>query len=52
MKLTGEFRSTRRKTCFCAALCTTHTTWPGEVSDPGLRRVRQAEEFVGKNVWT
>jgi hypothetical protein len=52
MILKGKVPSTRRKTCLCAALCATHTTWPGMESELGLRRVRQAEGFVENNDWT
>ena len=38
MKLTGENRRTRRKTCPSATLSTTNPTW----TDPGLRGERPA----------
>jgi hypothetical protein len=37
MKLTGENRSTRRKTCLSATLSTTNHTWADLVSNPGFR---------------
>jgi hypothetical protein len=37
MKLTGESRSTREKTCPSATLSTTNPTWTGPGSNPGLR---------------
>jgi hypothetical protein len=37
MKLTGEDRSTRRKTCPSATLSTTNPTWSDPGSNPGLR---------------
>jgi hypothetical protein len=37
MKLTGENRSTRRKTCPSATLSTTNPTWADPGSNPGLR---------------
>jgi hypothetical protein len=37
MKLTGENRSTRRKTCPSATLSTTNPTWADPGSKPGLR---------------
>jgi hypothetical protein len=36
MKLTGENRSTRRKTCPSATLSTTNPTWTDPGSNPGL----------------
>jgi hypothetical protein len=37
MKLTGETRSTRRKTCPSATFSTTNPTWTDPGSNPGLR---------------
>jgi hypothetical protein len=37
MKLTGENRSTRGKTCPSATLSTTNPTWTDPGSNPGLR---------------
>jgi hypothetical protein len=37
MKLTGENRSTRRKTCPSATLFTKNPTWTDSGSNPGLR---------------
>jgi hypothetical protein len=37
MKLTGENRSTRVKTCPNATLSTTNPTWTDSSSNPGLR---------------
>jgi hypothetical protein len=42
MKLTGENRSTRGKTCPSAALSTTNPTWTDPGSNPGLRGERPA----------
>jgi hypothetical protein len=42
MKLTGENRSTRRKTCPSATLSTTNPTWTDRGSNPGLRCGRPA----------
>jgi hypothetical protein len=42
MKLTGENRSTRRKTCPSATLSTTNPTWTDPGSNPGLRGERPA----------
>jgi hypothetical protein len=42
MKLTGENRSTRRKTCPSAMLSTTNPTWTEPGSIPGLRGERPA----------
>jgi hypothetical protein len=42
MKLAGENRSTRRKTCPSATLSTTNPTWTDLGSEPGLRGGRQA----------
>jgi hypothetical protein len=42
MKLTGENRSTRRKTCPSATLSTTNPTWTDPGSNPGLRGERLA----------
>jgi hypothetical protein len=42
MKLTGENRSTRWKTCPSATLSTTNPTWTDPGSKPGLRGGRQA----------
>jgi hypothetical protein len=42
MKLTGENRSTRGKTCPSATLSTTNPTWTDPGSKPGLRGGRPA----------
>jgi hypothetical protein len=42
MKLTGENRSTRGKTCPSATLFTTNLTWTDPGSDPDLRGGRPA----------
>jgi hypothetical protein len=42
MKLTGENRSTRVKTCPSATLSTTNPTWTDPGSNPGLRGGRLA----------
>jgi hypothetical protein len=42
MKLTGENRSTLRKTCPTATLSTTNPTWTDPGSNPGLRCERPA----------
>jgi hypothetical protein len=42
MKLTGENRSTRRKTCPSATLSTTNPTWTDPGSNPDLRGERPA----------
>jgi hypothetical protein len=42
MKLTGEDRSTRGKTCPSATLSTTNPTWTDPGSKPGLRGERPA----------
>jgi hypothetical protein len=42
MKLTGENRCTRGKTCPSAALTTTNPTWTDPGSNPGLRVERPA----------
>jgi hypothetical protein len=42
MKLTGENRRTRRKTCPSATLSITNPTWTDPVSKPGLRGERLA----------
>jgi hypothetical protein len=42
MKLTGENRNTRRKTCSSATLSTTNPTWTDPGSNPGLRGERPA----------
>jgi hypothetical protein len=42
MKLTGENRSTRGKTCPCATLSTTNPTWTDPGSNPGFRGGRPA----------
>jgi hypothetical protein len=42
MKLTGEDRSTRGKTCPSATLSITNPTWTDPGSNPGLRGVRLA----------
>jgi hypothetical protein len=40
MKLTGENRSTRRKTCPSATLFTKNPMWTDQGSNPGLRGER------------
>jgi hypothetical protein len=42
MKLTGENRSTQRKTCPSATLSTTNPTWTDPGSNPGLHGGRLA----------
>jgi hypothetical protein len=42
MKLTGENRSTQKKTCPIATLSTTNPTWTDPGSNPGLRGGRPA----------
>jgi hypothetical protein len=42
MKLTGDNRSTRGKTCPSATLSTTNPTWTNPGSNPGLRGERPA----------
>jgi hypothetical protein len=42
MKLTGENRSTRGKTCLSATLSTTNPTLTDPASNPGLRDGRPA----------
>jgi hypothetical protein len=42
MKLTGENRSTRGKTCPSATLSTTNPTWADPGSNPGFRGGRPA----------
>jgi hypothetical protein len=42
MKLTGENRSTREKTCPSDILSTTNPTWTDSGSNPGLRDERPA----------
>jgi hypothetical protein len=42
MKLTGENRSDRGKTCPSATLSTTNPTWTDPGSNPGLRGERPA----------
>jgi hypothetical protein len=42
MKLTGENRSTRGKTCPSATLSTTDRTWTDPASNPDLRGGRPA----------
>jgi hypothetical protein len=42
MKLTGENRTTRRKTCPSATLSTTNPTWTDPGSNPGLRGEKPA----------
>jgi hypothetical protein len=46
MKLTGENRSTRRKTCPSATLFTTNPTWTEPGSNPGLRGERPATNLL------
>jgi hypothetical protein len=45
MKLTGENRSTGRKTCPSATLSTTNPTWTDLGLNPGLRGERPATSF-------
>jgi hypothetical protein len=44
MKLTGENRSIREKTCPSATLSTTNPTWTNPGSNPGLRCERPATD--------
>jgi hypothetical protein len=46
MKLTGENRSTRGKTCPSATLSTTNPTWIELGSNPGLRGGRPAANLL------
>jgi hypothetical protein len=46
MKLTGESRSTRGKTCLSATLSTTNPTWTDPGSNPGLRGERPANNSL------
>jgi hypothetical protein len=46
MKLTGENRSTRGKTCPSATLSTTNPTWTKPGTNPGLRGDRPAAKRV------
>jgi hypothetical protein len=46
MKLTGENRRTREKTCPSATLSTTKPTWTDPGSNPGLRDERQATNIL------
>jgi hypothetical protein len=48
MKLTGENRSTRRKTCPSATLSTTNPTWTDPWSKPGLRDGRPATNRLSR----
>jgi hypothetical protein len=45
MKLTGENRSTRGKTCPCVTLSATNPTWTDPGSNPGLRGERPANNL-------
>jgi hypothetical protein len=54
MKLTGENRSTRRKTCPSATLSTTNPTWTDPGSNLGLRGEAgdwPPEPWHGQRVW-
>jgi hypothetical protein len=42
MKMTGENRSTRRKTCPSATLSTTNLAWTDQGSNPGILGERPA----------
>jgi hypothetical protein len=46
MKLTGENRSTRGKTCPSVTLSTTNPIWTDVGSNPGLRGGRPASETL------
>jgi hypothetical protein len=46
MKLTGENRSTRGKTCPTVTLSTANTTWTDPGSNPGLRGGRPTANFL------
>jgi hypothetical protein len=48
MKLTGENRSTRGKTCPSATSSTTNPTWTDPGSNPGLRGVRPAANRLSR----
>jgi hypothetical protein len=48
MKLTGENRSTRGKTCPSATLSTTNPTWTDRGSNPGLRGGRPAANRLSR----
>jgi hypothetical protein len=53
MKLTGENRSTREKTCPSATLSTTNPTWTDLRSNPGLRGEKPATNRLshGTALW-
>jgi hypothetical protein len=46
MKLTMKNRSTRRKTCPTATLCTKNPTWTDLGSNPGLRAEIHGTAYV------
>jgi hypothetical protein len=46
MKLTGENRSARGKTCPSATLSTTNLTWADTGSNPGLRGEKPATSWL------
>jgi hypothetical protein len=48
MKLTGENRSTRGKTCPSATLSATNPTWTDPGSNPGLRGERPATNGLSR----
>jgi hypothetical protein len=48
MKLTGENRSTRRKTCPSATLSATNPIWADPGSNPGLRGERPATNRLSR----
>jgi hypothetical protein len=52
MKLTGENRSTRGKTCPSATLSTTYPTWNDPGSNPGLRGERAATDRLSHGTTT
>ena len=48
MKLTGENRSTRGKTCTSATMSTTNPTWTDPGSKPGVRGERPATNRLSR----
>jgi hypothetical protein len=51
MILTGENRTTRRKTCPSATLSTTNPTWIDPGANPGLRGKRPATNHLSHTSW-
>jgi hypothetical protein len=52
MKLTGELRSTHRKTCLSATLSTINPTWTGLIFYPGVRGKNLATNCLNKGAAT